>query len=65
MPIYEYQCSECKSGFELLVRNGEQPSCPDCESTKIDKQLSVAAAPRGSGGTLPVMGSPAPNLGGG
>lgn len=66
MPIYEYQCNQCESGFELLVRNGEQPLCPSCESKDVDKQLSIAAAPRGSSGSLPMMGgAPKSNLGGG
>lgn len=65
MPIYEYQCNECKSGFELLVRNGETPLCPSCDSKDVEKQLSVSASPRGSSGSLPMMGGPAPNFGGG
>ena len=29
MPIYEYNCSQCESDFELLVRGD---STPECES---------------------------------
>jgi len=44
VPIYEYVCMECESHFEELVRNGEQPDCPDCASANVRKQLSVFAA---------------------
>jgi putative FmdB family regulatory protein len=44
MPIYEYVCMQCESHFEELVRNGEAIACPDCESTSVERQLSVFAA---------------------
>ena len=44
MPIYEYVCMQCESHFEELVRNGEQPDCPDCGASNVRKQLSVFAA---------------------
>ena len=43
MPIYEYVCMECESHFEELVRNGEEPDCPDCGSANVRKQFSVFA----------------------
>ena len=43
MPIYEYVCMECESHFEELVRNGEEPDCPDCASANVRKQFSVFA----------------------
>ena len=43
VPIYEYVCMECESHFEELVRNGEQPDCPDCTSSNVRKQFSVFA----------------------
>jgi|GEM_PF-465658 len=68
MPLYEYQCTACKSGFELLIRRPEDAaadrlSCPHCHSSKVEKQLSVPAAPSISGpaisgSSLPVGGSP-------
>ena len=48
MPIYEYVCMECESHFEELVRNGQEPDCPDCSSANVRRQLSVFAM---SGGT--------------
>ena len=44
MPIYEYVCMKCESHFEELVRNGEEPSCPDCGGEKVSRQLSVFAS---------------------
>ncbi len=44
VPIYEYVCMECESHFEELVRNGEDPDCPDCGASKVKRQLSVFAA---------------------
>lgn len=44
MPIYEYQCNECRHPFETLVRAGEQPDCPKCGSTNLSKQFSVPSA---------------------
>jgi putative FmdB family regulatory protein len=43
VPIYEYVCMECESHFEELVRNGEEPDCPDCSAANVRRQLSVFA----------------------
>lgn len=44
MPIYEYTCSDCGHHFEWLVRGGEKPVCPTCNSVALTKRLSVPAA---------------------
>ena len=44
MPIYEYVCMSCESHFEELVRHDESPACPDCGTTKVQRQFSVFAA---------------------
>jgi putative FmdB family regulatory protein len=45
MPIYEYVCMACESHFEELVSlSGSDPSCPNCESSNVRRQLSVFAA---------------------
>jgi putative FmdB family regulatory protein len=44
MPIYEYQCNQCKKGFsELLlnVREIEKVACRFCHSSNVTKLLSV------------------------
>ena len=43
MPIYEYSCEECGTEFELLVRSDTKLECPTCQSTQLEKQLSVFA----------------------
>ena len=44
MPIYEYICHDCGDEFEVLVRNGEKPTCPSCGRERLTKKLSVPAA---------------------
>jgi putative FmdB family regulatory protein len=44
MPIYEYVCMSCESHFEELVRNGDEPDCPDCGGDNVRRQLSVFSA---------------------
>jgi putative FmdB family regulatory protein len=44
VPIYEYVCMQCESHFEELVRNGEEPPCPECGEANVRRQLSVFAA---------------------
>lgn len=56
MPIYEYECRECQSGFELLVRAQSVPACPICDGTSLKKRLSAFAVGRGG----PTTSSPAP-----
>lgn len=43
MAIYEYECNACGSRFDLLVRGQMTPACPSCESTDLEKQLSLPA----------------------
>lgn len=43
MPIYEYACPQCGHEFEALVRSDTVPACPQCQSTRLDKKLSVFA----------------------
>lgn len=58
MPIYEYACSDCGHAFETLVRSGTVPQCPHCQSTALDKRLSVFATTGGSADPAPLMAGP-------
>jgi putative FmdB family regulatory protein len=58
MPIYEYTCRGCSGQFDLLVRGGELPECPQCGSRELTKELSVPAAPVASTSALPVCSTP-------
>lgn len=40
MPIFEYVCRDCQHEFEILVSGETRPRCPECESRKLDKQIS-------------------------
>ena len=40
MPIYEFICNACEAPFEELVRNGERPHCPTCETRDVRRILS-------------------------
>jgi putative FmdB family regulatory protein len=64
MPLYEYQCPRCEVQTELLVRNLEEPAvCPQCGYKKMERLLSVSAAPAIGGKHLPVTTAPAGNCG--
>lgn len=44
MPMYEYQCLDCGAQFERLIFDStERIICKNCESSKVEQQLSVFA----------------------
>ena len=58
MPVYEYQCEECRSEVELLVRGQEVPECPQCASKKLTRLMSAPAGHvAGASRSLPITGS--------
>ena len=65
MPLYEYVCRDCETGFETLVRRfGDEVACPSCASVRVDKQLSVFAV-TSSSPSLPFAGCDAGPCGAG
>jgi putative FmdB family regulatory protein len=46
MPLYEYACRDCEHTFETLVYDGESVECPECQSDRLERLLSVPAKPR-------------------
>ncbi|NDQ56024.1 MAG: zinc ribbon domain-containing protein [Acidipila sp.] len=47
MPIYEYQCQQCQSRYEQIVRGpGDRIACPQCGSSRKTLQFSVFSSPR-------------------
>jgi putative FmdB family regulatory protein len=44
MPIFEYECRDCREAFELLVRSDTRIACPACDSERLTKKLSVFAS---------------------
>ncbi len=49
MPIYEYECKECRTSFELLMRSDIKIACPSCDSEKVVRKLSMFASHMGHG----------------
>jgi putative FmdB family regulatory protein len=42
MPLYEYACLECSAQFEkLLLSRDTRVVCPSCQSTCVEKLMSV------------------------
>ncbi|MEQ1948173.1 MAG: zinc ribbon domain-containing protein [Bryobacteraceae bacterium] len=47
MPIFEFQCDDCGTKFEKLLRRAGETSgveCPSCGESYITEQLSTFAA---------------------
>ena len=40
MPIYEYLCRVCGHEFEVLVRAGDAPACPSCNTADLERMTS-------------------------
>ncbi len=55
MPIYEYACNQCGHEFETLLRSGAKAQCPGCQSSDLDKQLSVFATTTASSSAAAAM----------
>jgi len=67
MPLYEYSCQSCEHAFETLVFGDEKVTCPECQSTRLERLMSVpglaqVASPSAGGGcgdpSLPSCGAP-------
>lgn len=47
MPVFEYQCNECKNKYEILHKSStsdENTDCPICGSEKNKKLFSAFSA---------------------
>ena len=50
MPIYEYECTQCKEKFELLhltKADEETACCPKCQAADVTRVLSVFSSGAG------------------
>ena len=47
MPIHDYRCDDCGATFELLVFSSTVPTCKQCGSLAVARQLSLTA-PQGT-----------------
>ena len=57
MPLYDYACravaiTEFRSGSYRTPKKAVE--CPECNSRRIERQMSVPAKPRSDGGALPM-----------
>jgi putative FmdB family regulatory protein len=43
VPIFEYRCEGCGREFEVLVRPGTTAACPACQSTALERLVSIPA----------------------
>ena len=61
MPIFEFTCEDCGTGFEKLVRRSEATAvaCPSCGQDHVKQEFSTFAA-RATGESS----APAPQMGG-
>lgn len=53
MPLFEFQCTDCKDEFEELVRSSAavaEVKCPQCGSEHVKRKLSVFASKVSGGG---------------
>ena len=51
MPIFEFIRGNCRHPFEIFIQGSQEPRCPSCGSSELEKQLSVFAVSGGSGQT--------------
>ncbi len=54
MPLYEFECVECHSSFEELVRvsaAADEPACPTCGSRQVRRKVSTFASKISGGGS--------------
>ena len=44
MPIYDYQCRECRKISEMFLRDSKEDVvyCPDCGSENMEKLISAS-----------------------
>jgi len=50
MPLYEYECKECKDRFTKLAKRGEDPpKCPTCGKDTEQQLSSPALSFQGTG----------------
>ncbi|MEO5926005.1 MAG: zinc ribbon domain-containing protein [Bryobacteraceae bacterium] len=51
MPIFEFTCEDCGTGFEKLVRrsNATEIACPSCGQDHVKQEMSTFAARSTSG----------------
>jgi putative FmdB family regulatory protein len=57
MPLYEFECRTCAHRFETLIRGAEQPVCPACQGTQLERALSTFAVNTRGAASMPAPGA--------
>ncbi len=60
MPLFEFQCGDCHSSFEELVRSAAAApavKCPRCGSEDVRRKVSTFASKSSSGGGVSLPAS--------
>ncbi len=60
MPLYEFQCTQCQSTFEELVRVAAQApeiACPKCGSRQVRRKVSMFASKTSGGSSVSASAS--------
>ncbi len=63
MPIYEYECRNCKETFEVIQKSGEgneELCCPKCNADKPERLLSAFCSGSSSKSTASASSHSAP-----
>jgi putative FmdB family regulatory protein len=59
MPIYEFECLDCTTLFETIVRSADAAknvTCKKCNSSNIRKNISAGSHKLSSSPSLPTAG---------
>jgi putative FmdB family regulatory protein len=62
MPLYGFECEDCREEFEELVislSKADEVVCPECGGENVARQLSLVAAMKSSGSAGFSLGSSA------
>ena len=62
MPIYEYDCHDCRRRVSLLVRSlaaAEAPACPRCGGVRLTRLMSRFVSPKSEEARLESLASDA------
>ncbi|MBU2648938.1 zinc ribbon domain-containing protein [bacterium] len=44
MPMFEFECKNCRNKFEELIRDQKKIRCPRCDSFDLIKLISASGA---------------------
>ncbi len=51
MPLFDFECQNCRERFEEIVFSSTTVRCPNCSDTEVKKLPSLVAIGRSRGGS--------------